>query len=390
MTTPQGSIVGLGITEQGRRLGLSGRILRRQALELALEDAGLERGDIDGYIVVGGVTFEDLRYLGLSPRFSFSLQSGGASPAAAVMTAIGAVLLGQANYVACVYGEAFTSSVYGVTPSSGRASQEARDIGGGAYGYPYLFGQVGPVSAYALAARRHMDRYGTTSEHLGAVAVSERAYGSVRPGAMEYGNPISLEDHQRSRMIVDPFRLFDCCRSTDGGVAVIVSSADRARDCRPRPVDVLGIGMGHGIRSWHEGTMFDDHDVGTAAATAFSQAEVAVADVDVAQLYAPFSFAVIGQLEEYGFCQRGEGGPFAASGAIRPHGRIPTNTGGGHLSGFYATGFTPLSEGVLQARGTAPTNQIPDAEVVLVSGSGGNGGINGSAAHATLLLGGRR
>jgi acetyl-CoA acetyltransferase len=390
VTAPGAAIVGLGMTEQGRRLGISERVLRRRALELAIVDAGLTRADVDGYILVGAGGFEDHRYLGLSPRFSFSIQSGGASPALAVLCAIGAVKLGQANYVACVYGEAFTSSVAGVTPASPRAQHGARDIGSGAYGYPYLFGQVGPVSAYAQSARRHMHRYGTTSEHLGAVAVQERAYGCVRPGTIEEGRPITLEDHQRSRMIVEPFRLLDCCRSTDGGVAIIVTSAERAADVRARPVDVLGIGTGHGIRSWHEGTMFDDHDVGTAAATAFGQAGVTVADIDVAEVYAPFSFAVIAQLEEYGFCARGEGGPFVASGATGPGGAIPTNTGGGHLSGFYATGFTPLSEGVLQARGTAPTNQIHDTELVLVSGSGGNGGINGSSAHATLLLGARR
>jgi acetyl-CoA acetyltransferase len=385
-----GAVVGLGMTAQGRRLGVSDRVLRRSALELALEDAGLARRDIDGYILVGSGGFEDHRYLGLSPHFSYSLQSGGASPALSVLSAIGAVLLGQANYVACVYGEAFTSSVAGVTPASAGPAREARDIGSGAYGYPYLFGQVGPVSAYAQSARRHMHRYGTTSPHLGAVAVQERAYGCVRPGTIEEGQPITLDDHQRSRLIVEPFRLLDCCRSTDGGVAIIVTSAERAADCRARPVDVLGIGSGHGIRSWHEGIMFDDHDVGTAAATAFGQAGVAVGDVDVAELYAPFSFAVIAQLEEYGFCARGEGGPFVAAGETGPGGAIPTNTGGGHLSGFYATGFTPLSEGILQARGDAPTNQIPDVEVVLVSGSGGNAGINGSSAHATLLLGARR
>lgn len=385
-----GTIVGLGLTRQGRRLGVSSRVLRRTALELALEDAGLARVDIDGYILVGSSGFEDHRYLGLSPRFSYALQSGGASPALSVLSAIGAVILGQATYVACVYGEAFTSSVAGVVPTSGSASREPRDIGSGAYGYPYLFGQVGPVSAYAQSARRHMHRYGTTSEHLGAVAVQERAYGCIRPGTIEEGRPITLQDHQRSRMIVEPFRLLDCCRSTDGGAAIIVTSADRAKDCRARPVDVLGIGTGHGIRAWHEGEMFDDHDVGTAAATAFGQGGLTVGDVDVAELYAPFSFAVIAQLEEYGFCGRGEGGPFVAAGETGPNGTIPTNTGGGHLSGFYATGFTPLSEGVLQARGDAPTNQIPAAEVVLVSGSGGNGGVNGSSAHATLLLGGRR
>jgi acetyl-CoA acetyltransferase len=383
------SIVGLGMTRQGRRLGLSGRVLRQQAIGLALADAGLSPLDIDGYILVGG-GFEDLRYLGLSPRFSYALQSGGASPGMAVLNAIGAILTGQARYIACVYGEAFTSSVYGVTPNSGHPVHEAVDVGGGAYGYPYLFGQIGPATAYAQGARWHMATFGTSSEHLGAVAVAERAYGSVRPGAIEEGNPITLADHQASRMVVDPFRLLDCCRSTDGGVAVIVTSRERAADCSGRAVDVLGIGTGHNIRKWHQGAMFEERDVADAASTAFGQAGISAGDIDVAQLYAPFSFAVIDQLETYGFCERGEGGPFVAEGNTGPAGLIPTNTGGGHLSGFYATGFTPLSEAILQARGTAPSSQIPDAEIAVVSGNGGNGGIPGSSAHITLVLGASR
>jgi acetyl-CoA acetyltransferase len=382
-------IVGLGITRQGRRLGLSNRILRRQALELALADSGLSREAIDGYILVG-TGYEDHRYLGLSPNFSYALQSGGASPGLALLSAVGMILTGQAKYVACVYGEAFTSDVYGVTPNSGRPTEAARDIGGGAYGYPYLFGQVGPASAYAQTAIRHMATFGTKSEHLGAVAVSERVYGSVRPGAIEEGNPITLADHQSSRMVVEPFRLLDCCRSTDGGVAVIVTSADRASDCPSKPVDILGMGTAHNIQNWHKMTMYDRRPLEIAAKTAFGQAGISLEDVDVAQLYAPFSFAVIDQLESYGFCGRGEGGPFVEAGETGPEGSIPTNTGGGQLSGFYATGFTPLSEGILQMRGTAPSSQIPNAEIALVSGTGGNGGVTGSSAHITLLLGGRR
>jgi acetyl-CoA acetyltransferase len=385
MSLLDGSIVGLGMTRQGRRLGQSGRILRRQALELALEDAGVSRADIDGYILVGS-GFEDLRYLGLSPRFSYSLQSGGASPGLAVLNAIGAIATGQATYVACVYGEAFTSSVSGVEPHSGRPA-EPPDIGGGAYGYPYLFGQIGPIAAYAHAAQRHMSTFGTTSEHLGAVAVSEREYACIRPGALEEGNPMTLADHQRSRIVTEPFRLLDCCRSTEGGVAVIVTSQDRATDCRAPAVDVLGIGTGHNVRKWHEGTMYDDRDVAVAASTAFGQAGISVADIDVAELYAPFSFAVIDQLEDYGFCAKGDGGAFVAAGHTKLSGTIPTNTGGGHLSGFYATGFTPLSEAILQLRGAAPSSQVPNATIALVSGTGGNGGITGSSAHITLVLG---
>ncbi len=389
MTALDASIVGLGVTDQGIGLGLSGRILRRQAIELALADAGLARADIDGYILIGS-GFEDLRYLGLAPRFCYALQSGGASAGLAVLSAIGAILTGQATCVACVYGEAFTSSVFGVTPNSGQAAQAAGDIGGGAYGYPYLFGQIGPAAAYAQNALWHMAQFGTTSEQMGAVAVTERSYGCDRPGAIGEGRPITLADHQASRMVVEPFHLLDCCRSTDGGVAVIVTSRERATSCKGQPVDVLGVGTGHNVRQWHAGTMYQERDGAEAASTALRQAEVSIRDIDVAQLYAPFSFATIDQLEAYGFCERGEGGPFVAAGNTGPTGSIPTNTGGGHLSGFYATGFTPLSEGILQVRGSAPSFQIPGAELALVSGNGGNGGITGSSALVTLVLGARR
>ena len=380
-----GAIVGLGLTEQGRHLGVSARELRRRALDAAIADAGLVRGQIDGYVLVGS-GFEDLRYLGINPRFSYSLQSGGASPALAVAAAVGAVATGQAEYVACVYGETWSSQPPLLQPNSG--GPDGFDIGSYSYGYPYAFGLVGPGAVYALQARRHMERYGTTSEQLGAVAVAARDYASVRPGAVGYGQPITLADHQGSRMIVDPLRLLDCSRPTDGGAAVIVTSRARAADCAGRSVQVLGMGAGHGIGGWWDGTMFDKHaDAARSGERAYRQAGLGPDDIDVAQFYDAFSIAIVLQLEQYGFCAAGEGGPLAAAGGTRIDGAIPTNTGGGQLSGFYATGFTPLSEGILQARGAAPSNQVPDVRACLVSGHGGNGGVSGSWAHATLILG---
>ncbi|PXW32772.1 UNVERIFIED_CONTAM: acetyl-CoA acetyltransferase [Williamsia faeni] len=384
---PDAAIAGLGLTEQGRHLGISRRELRRQALDLALDDAGLERSDVDGYILIGA-SFEDLRYLGLSPAFAYSLMTGGASPTASVLVAAGAIATGQAKTVACVYGEAYSSEPPKLVPHTTGGVE--RDIRAYSYGYPYLYGMVGPASTYALAARRHMELYGTTSEDLGRVAVVEREYASIRPGTQGYGQPITLADHQESRMIVDPLRLLDCSRPTDGGAAIIVTSTDRAADLTDHPVRVLGGGTSHAIETWWDGTMFESMNVDRAARTALGQAQMNIGDIDVAQLYAPFTIAVLMQLEEYGFCKPGEGGAFVADGHTGPTGTIPTNTGGGQLSGFYATGFTPLSEGILQMRGQAPSSQIADARTCLVSGSGGNGGIQGSWSHATLVLGADR
>jgi acetyl-CoA acetyltransferase len=379
------AIAGLGVSAQGRNLGRSSRELQREALDLALADAGLARRDIDGYVATSAEAFDDLRFHGLAPHFAFSMQSGGATATLSVLNAIGAILTGQASVVACVYGMA---------PSGGRMRRADGTTGGFgtfAYGYPRLYGMIGAGMSHAFHARRHMHRYGTTSEHLGAVAVAQRAHAALRPGTLGYGQPITLADHQASRMVVDPFRLLDCCRDTDGGVALLVTSLERARDLRAKPVVVLGAGTGHNIRNWWSADVYDLHDdIAPAAEAAFGQAGIGVGDVDVACLYDPFTISVIMQLEAYGFCKPGEGGPFVASGAIGLGGAIPTNTGGGQLSGFYATGFTAVSEGIRQVRGQGGATQVANAEVALVSGHGGNGGIQNTWAHATMLLGADR
>jgi acetyl-CoA acetyltransferase len=274
---------------------------------------------------------------------------------------------------------------YGAAPSLFRGGA---GYGGFGYGYPELFGMVGPATSHALHAQRHMHLYGTTSEQLGAVAVTQRSYAAKRPGTLGYGKPISLDDHQTSRMICTPLRLLDCCRDTDGGVCVIVTTAERARDLRGTPVRVLGTGTGHNIRNWYDGSVYAHHDdIGPAKARAFGEAGIDVRSVDVAALYDPFTISVIMQLEEYGFCGEGEGGPFVAAGETGPDGRIPTNTGGGQLSGYYATGFTAMVEAIGQLRGVCGATQVTGAEVALVSGHGGNGGVQNTWAHATAILG---
>jgi acetyl-CoA acetyltransferase len=166
---------------------------------------------------------------------------------------------------------------------------------------------------------------------------------------------------------------------------------DRARGMRRDPVRLAGIGFGHNIRNWFNGDVYDWHDdIVPAKEHAFASAGITLDDVDVAEFYDPHTISVIMQLEHYGFCGPGEGGPFVEAGETRPGGRIPTNTGGGHLSGWYATGFTPLVEAVDQVRGTAQTGQIPEVEVALVSGHGGNAGVQNTWSHATMVLVGDR
>ena len=376
------SIIGLGLTPQGRNLGIAPRALRRDALELALADAGATRQDIDGYIGTSSEMFDDIRYLGIAPKFAYTMQSGGASSILSLVNAMGAISMGQAELVACVYASAPTAGLLT------RADGSRGGYGNFGYGYGRIYGLVGAGGAHALHARRHMHRYGTTSRHLGAVAVAQREHASVRPGTLGYGQPITIDDHQDSRLVVDPLRLLDCCRDTDGGVAVLVTTTERARDMRGRAVEVLGLGCGHNIRNWWTGDVFDLHDdIAPAKATAFGQAGITVDDIDVAALYDPFTISVLMQLEAYGFCGVGEGGPFVESGATRLGGRIPTNTGGGQLSGFYTTGFTAISEGIRQMRGEGGATQVGGAEVALVSGHGGNGGVQNTWAHATMVLG---
>ncbi len=370
------AIVGLGMSAQGIGLGLEGRELRTQAVDNALADAGLERDAIDGYIRAF-VDREDLRYMGLSPNFSLSLMTGGATPVFSIITAMALIEAGQAEVVACVYGEAQSA-----------AAARGKDIGAYGYGYPMLYGLLGAAATHAFHARRHMHLYGTTSEHLGAVAITQRDYAVNRPGTLGYGKPLTLAEHQASPMIADPFRRYDCTRNTDGGIAVLVTSAERARTLRTDPVYILGSGSGHNIVNWHKGEVYEHHDnIAPAKARAFGQAGMMLDDIDMTQLYDPFTISPLMQLEEFGFVPQGQGGPFYADGGAGPDGPIPTNTGGGQLSAYYSTGFTGVAEAIQQLRGEAGAGQLKRAQTALVSGHGMNAGVQNTWAHACFILG---
>ncbi len=369
------AVVGIGVVHPRGGEAPPARLMRAHALQLALRDAGAARTAVDGYVSMGGL--EDLRFLGLTPSFNVGVQSGGASAAMCLVTAAGALEMANASLVAISYSNARVLTGGGT--------------GAASYGYPMLYGMFGPPASHALHARRHMSRYGTTSRHMAHVAVVQREYALDRPLALGYREPITIDDHQASRMVVEPFRLLDCCRDTDIAVTLLVTTVDRARDMRQRPVRLAGIGFGHNIRNWFNGEVYDWHDdIRPARDHALASAGVMLEDVDVAEFYDPHTISVIMQLEHYGFCGPGEGGPFVEDGGTRPGGRIPTNTGGGQLSGWYATGFTPLVEAVQQVRGDADSGRLPNVEVALVSGHGGNAGVQNTWAHATMILTGDR
>ena len=370
------AIVGLGVTKMGKLPEYTEQEVARWALDLALDDAGLQRKDIDGFLFMGGLQGNtyDGRFLGISPRIYWSMMTGGGStPSGMVIAAIGAIETGQATHVVCIAASRYLSA--------------GARLGSHSYGIGQVWGLHSPIASFALHATRHMHEYGTTSEHLGMVAVVEREYACMRPEAIDYGHPLTLDDYFSSPRICHPFRRLDCTRDADGGVAVIVTTAERARDLKGKPVHVMGMGSGHNLKRWHDKSVYLGLDVARAKETAFGMAGVDVKDVDVFECYDAFTINVIMQLEGYGFCGEGEGGPFVAAGETRLAGSIPTNTAGGQLSGWYLTGFTPMTEGIRQLRGEGGESQVKDAEVAVVTGHGGNAGVQNTWAHTCLVLG---
>lgn len=372
----KGAIVGLGVTKHGRIAGITARKFAAEACRLAIQEAGLRREDIDGYLfgnLASGFSEDSpARMLGLAPKIYWQMETGGSTAIAMLMVAMSAVEMGLANYVMCVFGDNAASVArsplarsrpYGYDPAMARTGD--------------AYGQFGPAGLFALMARRHMSLYGTTSRQLGAIAIQEREYAVINPEAFFYGQPMTMDDHQNSPMIVDPLRLLDCCLISDGGSAFIVTSPDRARDLRNRPVFVRGVGFSNQLRVTAAGRgadTFVESDARTAKEIAFKMAGgIELTDIDVAQLYDAFTIDIVLQLEDYGFCKRGEGGPFAEAGNLRLTAPIPVNTSGGQLSAFYMQGFTPMVEGIRQIRGDCGPRQVKDAELCLVTGFGSFG-----------------
>lgn len=356
------AIAGIGLSRFGKLPGVSTMAFTLEACRRALEDAGLSRDEVDGVLVLmpaimgeqHGWASRVAAYLGITPRFCSTMDMGGATAIGMVQTAIAAIEAGFCHSVLCAF--ACQNNPQGVIPM----------LFGSQFAIPY--GDVGAINFWAHAGRRQMYELGVTSEQWGAIAVTFRRHASRNPLAQKR-DPITLDDHQSSRMIADPLRLLDCCLVTDGGGAFIVTSAERARDLRQPPALVAGVGQVHSaelVRPWDNGR----GGGWEAAEAAYRMAGVGPKDVDVVQLYDGFTPLVIHELEAYGFCARGEAGPFVAAGNLELGGELPANTAGGLLSEGHLSGFGHLAEGVRQIRGSS-TVQVEGAEVSMVTGYGG-------------------
>lgn len=363
------AICGLGITEMGR-VYRSEQSLAIDAVHLALADAGLDKSDLDGLIINSGVTpGVDLQLhqaLGLQELNVLTYMQGyGSSAAQMIEYAAMAVHTGLANYVCCVFADApLKQNQRSGAAYSGRRGANPITALMGAYGF------AGANAMYALGAQRHMDLYGTTQEQLGQVAISQRQWATMNERAAKR-EPLDMDGYQASPWVVEPFHVLDCCLVSNGGVAVIVTTADRAKNQQQPPVYLRGFAQGHRHDTGFSNVDPLVHGPGEKIMEkALAMAEADIDDITQCQLYDCYTYTVIETLEDYGFCAKGEGGPFVVDGKLGPGGSLPTNTGGGSLSSYYMWGMTPVSEGIIQARGQAGERQARN-DLVLVTGNGG-------------------
>jgi acetyl-CoA acetyltransferase len=356
---------------------LSSLDLIGQATVRALADAGLDKSDVDGlfchsaFFQLPPVTAAE--YLGIRPRYSDSTAVGGSTFVGYLRHATAAINAGMCDVALITYGSTQRSTSGGLVSSAAPLTKS----------YETPFGPRLPVTSYALAAARHMHEFGTTREQLAEVAAAARKWAQLNPVAFDRGE-LTVDDVLSARMVSSPLTVRDCCLVTDGGGAVIVTSAERARSLPKPPVFLLGAAEAH----WHKDIFqMPDLTVTAAAETgpqAFDLAGLRPDDVDVLQLYDAFSINTLLFLEDLGFCQKGEGGAFVEDGAIAPGGRLPVNTSGGGLSychpGMF--GIFLIIEAVRQLRGECGERQVSDPEVALVHGNGGM-----LSSQVTALLG---
>lgn len=378
------AIVGIGESRLGKVPNRSALQLQTDAAQAALADAGLRIGDIDGLLTTpvrverwnmpAGVV---AHYLGIRPSFLSTVDLAGASGTAMIHQAAMAIASGQCHTVLCVAGQNLLSHTSRATAIKSMAE------GGSAH--PQFEVPYGPLvpSLYALVAQRHMHEFGTTPQQLAEVAVTIRRHASLNPAAHKR-DPITVDDVLKSSTITSPLHLLDCALVSDGAAAAIVTSAVRARDLRRKAVSLLG--QGYGLRHSHIG----DSELTTSGAVdsgrdAFRRAGLDRSDVDVAQIYDCFTITVIVELEDLGFCKKGEGGAFVEGGRIGLGGALPITTHGGLLAACHpgvGGGFFHVIEAVRQLRGDAGDRQVRDAEIALVHGNGG-----AVSVHCTLLFG---
>jgi acetyl-CoA acetyltransferase len=378
-------IVGVGLSDYPKVPHLDSVGHHVLGLQRALEDAGLAKSDLDGYMCAGGdFALADnagtmAEYLGIQHRFFEGTQVGGSSFEYFVQHGAAAIREGLCDTLVMTYGSDLATAS-GNDPGFGRKAPGERV--GGPLQFEAPWGNT-LIGAYAMAAQRHMHEYKTTPEQLAEIAVACRAHAGLNPNA-QYRDPITVEDVVSSRMIADPLHLLDCCVISDGGGALIMTTAERARDLRQQPVYVLGAAASQS--HWNISQMPDFTATGAAASgrEAFAQAGVTPADIDTVQLYDSFTITALLMLEDLGFCPKGEGGRFVEGGTLQLGGALPLNTDGGALSSCHPgmRGLFLLIEATKQLRGEKGDAQVPDAELALACGSGG-----WLSAIGTVILG---
>jgi len=369
------AIAGIGQTEFSKESGRSELQLACEAVKAALDDAGLTPADVDGLVTFTMDTSDETevaRNLGIPSLSMFSrVPYGGGAAAGTVLQAAMAVATGVADVVVCYRAFNERSGFrFGGAPG-----------GGGAGFPPWLawyapYGLMTPAAWVALHSRRYMERYGVTNEDFGAIAVVDRKHAATNPAAWFYGRPITIEDHQASRWIIEPvLRLLDCCQESDGGVALVVTSTERARDLQQRPAIITTAVQAANydsetITAYYRDDLTGLPEMATAAAKLWATSGLTPDDISTAFLYDHFTPFVFMQLEELGFCERGEARHFATVENLSVGGRLPINTNGGLLGEAYIHGMNGIAEGVRQIRGTS-YNQVDDVTHVLVTAGTG-------------------
>ncbi|WP_372728318.1 lipid-transfer protein [Nocardioides sp.] len=370
------AIVGIGATEFSKESGRSELQLSVEAVQAALADCGLTAADVDGLTTFTMDTSSEIavaRELGIAElRFFSRINYGGGAACATVQQAAMAVATGVADVVVCYRGFNERSGSRFGQFSVAAATQVNTNGLDNAWSYPMGLGT--PAATVAMQARRYMHEYGATSEDFGRVAVADRRHAATNPKAFFHGKPITLADHQASRMIAEPLHLLDCCQESDGAVALVVVSAERARDLPQRPAYIAAAAQGSGRDQFVMTSYYRDDigvpEMGVVGRELWRQSGLRPEDIPTAVLYDHFTPYVLMQLEELGFCGRGEAPGFIADGAIEIGGRLPLNTHGGQLGEAYIHGMNGIAEGVRQMRGTS-VNQVDGAERVLVTAGTG-------------------
>ncbi|MGW0248255.1 lipid-transfer protein [Nocardia goodfellowii] len=372
------AIVGIGATDFSKDSGRSELRLAAEAVTAALADAGLTPADVDGlttFTMDTNTQAAVARATGIpSLKFFSNIPFGGGAAAATVQQAAMAVATGVAEVVVAYrafnersgnrFGQFATHLATGNPTSSGVDNA-----------FSYTHGLGTPAAQVAMVARRYMHVSGATSADFGRVAVADRKHAAVNPAAHFYGKPITLEDHQSSRWIAEPLHLLDCCQETDGGVAIVVTSADRARDLAHKPALIAGAAQGSGadqyvMTSYYRDAMTGLPEMGLVGDQLWAQSGLRPGDMQAAVLYDHFTPFVLMQLEELGFCARGEAKDFIADGAIELGGKLPLNTHGGQLGEAYIHGMNGIAEAVRQIRGSS-VNQVGDlTNIVVTAGTG--------------------